>query len=329
MQQHAANKTLSLPLSSSVIPLQPTGTPASPLSRSTNLPGMPLASAPLAESSFEPSLPHVGTSYDHLPQHETEEDSDDVLWESMTEPALDDQYSPSSQSFKPQLTIAAPPSSQPILPGVSAIISAPSTATASATPTSQSSFISGIKYTPDPALTMTPYYPELLRTLRDVFGLQTFRTNQLEAISACMENKDVFVLMPTGGGKSLCFQLPAVVKHRQRKTVTFVVSPLISLMNDQVQALKSKGISVALLKGEQRNNGAVFSDLLDPIRRPCLVYVTPEFLEKSQRLQERLSQLATKDEIALFVIDEAHCIQTWGRSFRESVSVRAYSSCSR
>lgn len=178
-------------------------------------------------------------------------------------------------------------------------------------------------YRPSAELKKTEFYPELVGTLHEVFGMQTFRQNQLEAITASMAGEDVFVLMPTGGGKSLCFQLPAVVKHRRNKSITVVVGPLVSLMADQVTSLRDKGIAVAcfiadMSLDESRQIHALLHHRTD---RPAFLYVTPEKLDRSRRLQEDLEWLYQHGLLGGIVIDEAHCIATWGRSFRDTVRI--------
>jgi len=169
--------------------------------------------------------------------------------------------------------------------------------------------------------TASPYYSEVIRILKSVFCLHQFRTNQLEAINATMAGRDVFVLMPTGGGKSLCYQVPAVCKTGATKGVTFVVSPLLALMHDQVEALKKKGVDVALWDSERTNEDV--QDIMQRLKgkmKPSMVYVTPEKLKESQALKNILMMLCETGELARFVIDEAHCISTWGRDFRDAVS---------
>ena len=241
--------------------------------------------------------------------------SDDAIWgqvDDVTQDELDD-IDPDVDARPVLLPAVAVGTPQLTQTRVAANASASSSALILRTPPSS----------PNPALLEKPFYPQLTAALREVFGLSVFRQNQLEAISACMENKDVFVLMPTGGGKSLCFQLPAVVKHRARNTVTFVVSPLLSLMTDQVQALREKGVKVVVFNsargGSDRHEA--YRDLMnnEPGQRACLAYITPEFFVQSDTLKNHLADLARRDCIAGFVIDEAHCIQMWGRGFRESV----------
>lgn len=161
-----------------------------------------------------------------------------------------------------------------------------------------------------------PWSAEVRRILKDSFKLNNFRCNQLDAINATLLGKDVFVLMPTGGGKSLCYQLPALVKSGKTKGVTIVVSPLISLMQDQTQALKSKGISSEMLssKLEMHDRNRVFDDLFNG--RITLLYISPEMLNSSYQLRNALTALSNRNELARIVIDEAHCVSSWGHDFR-------------
>lgn len=163
-----------------------------------------------------------------------------------------------------------------------------------------------------------PWSDEATKILKEQFHLEKFRPLQRAAINAVMSKEDAVVILSTGGGKSLCYQLPALLANG----LALVVSPLISLVEDQILQLRSLGIDSSSLNANTSKEEAkrVEDAITNKDSKFRLLYVTPEKLAKSKKMMNKLEKSLSVGFLKLIAIDEVHCCSQWGHDFRTDYS---------
>ena len=153
----------------------------------------------------------------------------------------------------------------------------------------------------------------LTKKLEHYFGFSSFREKQIRIVKGALKNHDQLVILPTGSGKSICYQLPALIQEG----ISIVISPLKSLIKDQINNLKKKNINAVGYYGDisEKKKEEILCEMLNEKPKFNLIYTTPETLDSNIQFALNLRTLMESKKLTRFVIDEAHCVSLWGNDF--------------